>query len=422
MLISSRANRPKWTIASVTLSLALMILPAAASAEQVTEQVNATSTTVLAEETIAPGVVYRTFESTTPRGVVRGHLVVADLSHPMVRADLITAGAVAARAPISQQVRDSGAVAGVNGDFFNISNTQPGVEVTGAASGPAIAGGRDWKAAGPAAQRFGPGMPPAASIEHVIGVGVDGVGRVARLSLQGKAFGPRGGFEVNGLNQYALPVDGIGVYTAQWGTVSRKRATCGSDTSRSAPCSTQTFEVTVHHGKVVQAGTEPGSGPIADDATVLVGREAGAQTLNRLSVGDPVHAQYALGSADAHVPFRFAVGGFPVLDDANPLEGVNATVAAVRTGAGVSADGRQLLLLAVDGHSPATLTLLELALLMRDLGAFDAVNLDGGGSTTLVTRPVSEEQVAVRNNPSGGAERPVPEGIGIFSVAPAPLQ
>ncbi|MER6921747.1 phosphodiester glycosidase family protein, partial [Streptomyces spiralis] len=57
----------------------------------------------------------------------------------------------------------------------------------------------------------------------------------------------------------------------------------------------------------------------------------------------------------------------------------------------------------------------ELAGVLHDVGADDGVNLDGGGSSTLVTRdPVSGAPV-VRNHPTGGAERPIPEGIGLFS-------
>lgn len=407
----SRSKCTQWTvILALTLTTSTAVAAPAAAAS------TALTVTVTAEEAIVAGVQYRTVETATPRGVVRGHVVVADLRNPAVDVDLVTAGAVAARAPLSQQVQRAGAIAGVNGDFFNISNTQPGVEVTGAASGPAIEDGRDLKAAVPTRQRFGPSFPPGASIEHVIGVGVDRTGRIARLSVTGKAFGPRGMFDLNGLNQYALPQNGIGVYTSDWGTVSRKRATCGSDTSRSAPCTAETFEVTIQHGKVIQSSVEPGSGPIPQDAIVLLGREAGAASLSRLSVGDPVTAHYGLGSVDTHVPFRFAVGGFPVLAGSAPMAGVEGTVAAVRTGAGFSADGQTLILYAVDGRSPATLTLLELALLMRDLGAADAVNLDGGGSTTMVTRADTTATPVVRNNPSGGVERAIPDGIGIFTT------
>jgi exopolysaccharide biosynthesis protein len=59
-----------------------------------------------------------------------------------------------------------------------------------------------------------------------------------------------------------------------------------------------------------------------------------------------------------------------------------------RTLAGVTEDGR-LLLVTVDGRRPGWsvgMTLPEAARLMRSLGATDALNLDGGGSTTMVVR------------------------------------
>ncbi|NDZ88251.1 phosphodiester glycosidase family protein, partial [Streptomyces sp. SID10115] len=67
---------------------------------------------------------------------------------------------------------------------------------------------------------------------------------------------------------------------------SRVRTTCGTDTNRGAPCSTDTHEVTVRDGRVVASADTPGTGPIARGTTVLVGREAGAQELRKLSAGD----------------------------------------------------------------------------------------------------------------------------------------
>jgi len=57
-----------------------------------------------------------------------------------------------------------------------------------------------------------------------------------------------------------------------------------------------------------------------------------------------------------------------------------------RTAAGVSGDGRYLLLMVVDGRQTGFsegMTQRELALWMRDIGAAHAVNLDGGGSTAM---------------------------------------
>jgi exopolysaccharide biosynthesis protein len=72
-------------------------------------------------------------------------------------------------------------------------------------------------------------------------------------------------------------------------------------------------------------------------------------------------------------------------------------------------DEGRLLLVTVDGRHPGWsvgMTLPEAARLMRSLGARDALNLDGGGSTTMTVRG------QVVNRPSdGGGERPVSNAL-----------
>jgi hypothetical protein len=78
-----------------------------------------------------------------------------------------------------------------------------------------------------------------------------------------------------------------------------------------------------------------------------------------------------------------------------------------RTLAGVRADGA-LLLVTVDGRAPgwsAGMTLPEAARLMGSLGARDALNLDGGGSSTMTVRG------EVVNRPSDRVERAVSDGL-----------
>jgi hypothetical protein len=69
------------------------------------------------------------------------------------------------------------------------------------------------------------------------------------------------------------------------------------------------------------------------------------------------------------------------------------------------APGR-LLALVCDGRSrrDAGLTLEELARLMADLGCHTAINLDGGGSTSLISGG------RLRNHPYAGVDRPEPGG------------
>lgn len=368
---------------------------------------------------VAPGVSYDEFDIAAAKGTAHAHVLTVDLRNPRVRLDLLHPGAVAARATISEQATAQGAVAGVNGDFFNISEVQhPGVQATGASVGPAVARGTALKGAVPNGQRFGPALPPGTSTEDVFGLGVDRRARLDGLSLAGSIRTPEGRLPLRGFNQYALPVGSIGAFTAKWGSVSRVRSTCGTDTDRGAPCSTDTYEVTVRRGRVVSSADTPGSGPIAPDTTVLVGREAGAQQLRKFFAGERVTVRHRLVASTSRVPFRFALGGYPVMEDGQPLPGLDNRTSAVRTAVGIADNGRRLLLLALDGAPEyrTGLTIAEVASVMRDLGSADAFSLDGGGSSTLVARAPGAGTVSVRNHPSDGVERPVPNGIGVFSA------
>jgi hypothetical protein len=83
--------------------------------------------------------------------------------------------------------------------------------------------------------------------------------------------------------------------------------------------------------------------------------------------------------------------------------GINAGGNAPRTAVARLVDGK-VLFIVVDGRSAASrgVTLSELADVLLNLGATDAVNLDGGGSSAMVVNG------AVVNVPSDGAQRAVP--------------
>jgi len=102
-----------------------------------------------------------------------------------------------------------------------------------------------------------------------------------------------------------------------------------------------------------------------------------------------------------------------------------------RTAVGLSQDGRYLYLAVVDGRLPgysAGVTTSDEANLLLSIGAYQGLNLDGGGSTVLVQ---SEAGIPVAiDQPSGGTERydgnsfgvyanalPVPEPSSIFIIA-----
>ncbi len=80
-----------------------------------------------------------------------------------------------------------------------------------------------------------------------------------------------------------------------------------------------------------------------------------------------------------------------------------------RTAAGLTADRKTLVWLVVDGRQPGQsegLTLFELAELGRQAGCAELLNLDGGGSTTLVLQDPDSRKHRVVNTPVGRGNQP----------------
>ena len=83
-----------------------------------------------------------------------------------------------------------------------------------------------------------------------------------------------------------------------------------------------------------------------------------------------------------------------------------------RTAVGITADG-SVVLLVVDGRQASIsngASLADLAIILSQLGCTEGINLDGGGSSTLV---LGDEQgnVTVENSPSAGGLRSVANGL-----------
>lgn len=113
-----------------------------------------------------------------------------------------------------------------------------------------------------------------------------------------------------------------------------------------------------------------------------------------------------------------AVGGFGVVLRGGTVGGSGPPLHP-RTAAGISQDGRYLFLLVVDGRQSGYsegITTAEVGEWLKNLGAADGINLDGGGTSTLVVEGDGRKPV-VLNRPihAGipGNERPSASHLGI---------
>lgn len=138
---------------------------------------------------------------------------------------------------------------------------------------------------------------------------------------------------------------------------------------------------------------------------------------NRVAIGQPLDSAYNALSG----MYIFLQHGNPntmFTGWAKPLE------PSPRTALAIDQTGRQLLILVVDGRQPnysEGVTLPELADIALQYGADTALNLDGGGSTTLVMQRTDGTPVILNSPIHGrippGRERPVANHLGIFARA-----
>ncbi|WP_345421578.1 phosphodiester glycosidase family protein [Pseudonocardia xishanensis] len=397
---------------TVGAALTLMAPAAHAAAPEIPEPI---IESIGAAAEVAPGITHRELTTSTAAGQVMADVVEVDLADPAVRVDLLWPGSVAARGPVKGMADRIGAVAAINGDFFDIGRTN-------APAGPAVLAGRPLKGAVPQGRRAAPAVP-GAETDYVFAVDSTGVARVDRLPLRGEvrrtgivAASTQPPLPIVALNQHAVPQNGIGVFTADWGEADRARTLCGSDVDRDAQCAIDQIELAVRDGRVAEI-RPPGGGVIPPGETVVVGRDMGAVFLRSLAVGDEVSVDYRLEPASGVAPFM-AVGGSPILRDTRPTEGLNDSARAPRSGVGVTPDGHRMVLVTVDGRQSDSVgaTLLQFARLLGELGLDDALNLDGGGSSTLAFRPPGAPSTTIVNDPSDPSPRLVPNGIAVWTV------
>lgn len=341
---------------------------------------------------IAPGVTMQQFQDAGP---VEGHLLTVDLSETSLAPAYLTPGDVAEVAPTSQMADAAGAAAAVNADFFDI-------HVSGAARGSGIADGLLLHG-------------QADSRNHVVAFSADDagghVGRVDQVHLDASATPTDADpVAIDNLNSPVVAEDGVGLYDSEWGEADRSTVVEDGETLR---------EVHVVDGEVDLVDDGAGDGEIAEDTVVLLGQDAGAEALQDLDVGDAVDVEYEASHGGDDIVT--AVGGNVVLvengevvapdDDREP-----------RTAAGFSDDGVVMYLAVVDGRSDASvgMTYVELAEFMRDNGSENALNLDGGGSTTMAVQLPGDDATTVVNNPSDAdGERHVTNGLGLLSGSDA---
>ena len=302
--------------------------------------------------------------------------------------------------------------AGANGDFFWTSgNASNGSSQVGTPTNAAIVDGEVYK---------------SSNSSYQFTVDAEGIARICRLNFyNGMATCGDRKAELHGINVMS-PNNSLTLYTPRfWGSSNQGEyeGSCAEVTCRLVEGESFTAGTTFK----VEVTSEPiynGDTTIPADGFVLFGRgsskgkgNVGAKDfVAGLHTGDIVELDNAIFTPDGEriYPTQCVsgnpknVGGGLKLDTEG--ERGDAVDRHPRTGIGISADGNKIIMMVVDGRGVSVgVTTGMLADIMMHAGAAEALNLDGGGSSTLYTRALG-----IRNRPSDGQERAV--GNGIFAA------
>ena len=341
---------------------------------------------------MAPGLTFTQWDRTDARGTIRAYLMAANLSQPGLTLDYLGTDAVRDRDEVLDMVTTGAAIGGVNGDFFDIADTGAplgfGVDrELGLLHGREIGWNRAF---------------------HLNRAGTPAIGDIAMKAIVKKHPELR----VGNVNSATVTEDRVGVYTPAWGRTVGTRVTDGLKSG--------VREVVLKDGRVIRNRTGLSTDQKIHEV-VLIGRGKAAKRLGWLRVGEKVRV--ALKPKNR---VTVALTGNKQLLDERLRTVVDDREMHPRTAIGIDRDTNTVLMLVIDGRQTFSrgYTMVELANLMLELGAEDALNLDGGGSSTMVgLRP--DGLLGVLNSPSDGAagglpglQRPVPNGLQVSYLPP----
>lgn len=333
---------------------------------------------------VVPGLDYHTFRRGTPQGPLRIHVLRLNPSQPGLR----IAPALAQRAagfslePVSKIAERNKAIAGVNGAYFARNGLPLGLLMIDGEviTGPIYA--RTVLALG----------------DHPL---IERTALSAYLEIP-----PNQSVDLDGINQPRWD-DQIVVYTDRWG--------------ERTPPETRSDSLEVAIDAMGRAG-DRAKGNLVIPRGGFVVSAAGMQArwlAEAVQPGASVNLKTALseywegaGTAIGGGPRLLERGRIQITSTPERFQKDVAQGVAPRTAVGITSDGK-ILLVTVDGRAPNRsigMTLVDLAELMKELGAVEAMNFDGGGSTTFVL------EGKTLNQPSDGVERSVSNALLIWST------
>lgn len=363
------------------------------------------------KEWIAPGAVLLHLALLTTTGWHKVHIVAVDLASGLHLDALLPQQGITKRSSVSRLVASSGVLAGINADFYDISGS-------GAPLGFLADNGKVVSS------------PREDGIWASIGLARDGIKLLDALGFAAEISAPGGeSFPISGFNKPHPKGNAVTLYDQHWGPTTPAAPAGLEAPGPSAdqlappgpPAMPGMVEMEIQDGTVKAIHIPGGGTGLAPGVLVARATGKGAEfVLRHFQAGSPVGV--SVGLATDISAYDAVISGKPLLvrDGAkcqglSEHRGISGHLPAPRTVIG--SKGGRAFLIVIDGRAPGVrgMTLEQAADLALAMGLDVALNLDGGGSTSMAVRRDEVQGVSVVNYLSDGSQRALPYAVGVVS-------
>ena len=357
------------------------------------------------KQTITQGVTNENIVKFTTNGWLNINVMTVDLSNQYIKVDALTnTGSTGQLSSTRALAEKAGAVAAINASFFTPMGGGTGYPV-----GPVIQGG-EFVSATSEHNKYSDTMASFSLTKMNEALLNYWKTDISLIAPNGTILPAARYNKINGSQFTDLTI------------MDRKLRPTSIGASEAQP---DIVEMVVVEGTVTQFLTSQPAIEIPENGYVVVTRAAGGKQLtDNFLVGDRVEMNIATNPDWGNINMSVSGGAILVKDGKIPekfsYDTSYISAKQPRTVIASTKDGKKLLFVTVDGRQTGSIgmTQPEIAQFMLGIGAYNALNLDGGGSTTMVGRELGTTSPVVMNSPSDGLARGISNAIGIFSIAP----
>ncbi len=352
------------------------------------------------EEIISSGVIHKNTLKFTKNGWLNLNSIHIDLNNDNTELDILTSSkGISSKETLSSMVdNEDDVVAAMNGDFFYMMN---------------------------------PDSPLGAIIEDnkIISspVNRENGNNFATFYVNntGQAFADYCNYNLSATTSSGaqIPITSINKYTDKYQYTMLIDKNWGANSPGYSEDLKQMVEVVVIDDTIKEIRKNQPSVEIPEDGYILLAAKENSpwaqsdKLLSSVNVGDKITINTDITPNIENI--KLALGGGTVLVKDGQVAPFTQTVSGAhpRSAIGITKDRSQLILVTIDGRhtSYKGVNGKELANILIELGSHEAIIMDGGGSSTMITRNQGEFDPKVINNPSEGIERRIINGIAVKS-------